>query len=143
MKIERAKLLASKKIKSRTTSPVTPEEQPFAAPPGWAWARLADVGHELGQKVPDSRFTYIDVGGIDSDKGRISERVEKLEPDDAPPRARKLVTRGTVIYSTVRPYLRNIAIVEYDFDPEPIASTAFGVLHPFHGIDNRFLFYWL
>ena len=37
----------------------------------------ADVGYELGQKVPDKRFTYIDVGGIDSDKGRISDRVER------------------------------------------------------------------
>jgi type I restriction enzyme S subunit len=48
-----------------------------------------------------------------------------------------------VIYSTVRPYLLNIAIVDQDFDPEPIASTAFGILHPFEGVNNRYLFYWL
>ena len=141
--VERAKLIAAKKIKSRPTSPVESNEQPFDLPLNWAWARLSDVGYELGQKVPDKRFTYIDVGGIDSDKGRISDRVEKLEPGDAPSRARKLVARGTVIYSTVRPYLRNIAIVDQDFDPEPIASTAFGILHPFAGINNRYLFYWL
>ena len=140
---ERAKLIAAKKIKSRPTSPVEPDEQPFELPSSWAWARLSDVGYELGQKVPDKRFTYIDVGGIDSDKGRISDRVEKLEPGDAPSRARKLVARGTVIYSTVRPYLLNIAIVDQDFDPEPIASTAFGILHPFEGVNNRYLFYWL
>ncbi|NCY20820.1 restriction endonuclease subunit S [bacterium] len=140
---ERAKLIAAKKIKSRPTSPVDSNEQPFDLPLNWAWARLSDVGYELGQKVPDKRFTYIDVGGIDSDKGRISDRVEKLEPGDAPSRARKLVARGTVIYSTVRPYLRNIAIVDQDFDPEAIASTAFGILHPFAGINNRYLFYWL
>lgn len=140
---ERAKLVAAKKIKSRPTSPVEFDEQPFDLPSSWAWARLSDVGYELGQKVPDKRFTYIDVGGIDSDKGRISDRVEKLEPGDAPSRARKLVARGTVIYSTVRPYLLNIAIVDQDFDPEPIASTAFGILHPFAGINNRYLFYWL
>ncbi|MBM3825086.1 MAG: restriction endonuclease subunit S [Verrucomicrobia bacterium] len=140
---ERAKLTAAKKIKSRPTSPVESDEHPFDLPSSWAWARLSDVGYELGQKVPDKRFTYIDVGGIDSDKGRISDRVEKLEPDDAPSRARKLVARGTVIYSTVRPYLLNIAIVDQDFDPEPIASTAFGILHPFVGINNRYLFYWL
>jgi type I restriction enzyme S subunit len=140
---ERAKLIAAKKIKSRTTFPVESAEQPFDLPSSWAWARLSDVGYELGQKVPDKRFTYIDVGGIDSDKGRISDRIEKLEPGDAPSRARKVVTRGTVIYSTVRPYLLNIAIVDQDFDPEPIASTAFGILHPFAGINNRYLFYWL
>lgn len=140
---ERAKLVAAKRIKGRPTEPVQAAEQPFDLPSSWAWARLLDVGYELGQKVPDKRFTYIDVGGIDSDKGRISDRVEKLEPGDAPSRARKLVARGTVIYSTVRPYLLNIAIVDQDFDPEPIASTAFGILHPFEGINNRYLFYWL
>lgn len=140
---ERAKLVAAKKIKSRTTAPVVPHEQPFDVPSSWAWARLSDVGYELGQKVPDKRFTYIDVGGIDSDKGRISDRAETLEPGDAPSRARKLVACGTVIYSTVRPYLLNIAIVDQVFDPEPIASTAFGILHPFKGVNNRFLFYWL
>lgn len=140
---ERAKLIAARKIKSRPTSLVEPDEQPFDVPSSWSWARLLDVGYELGQKVPDKRFTYIDVGGIDSEKGQISDRVEKLEPADAPSRARKLVARGTVIYSTVRPYLLNIAIVDQDFDPEAIASTAFGILHPFEGVNNRYLFYWL
>lgn len=140
---ERAKLVAAKKIKARPTATVEPDDQPYELPSSWAWARLSDVGYELGQKVPDKRFTYIDVGGIDSDKGRISDRVEKLDPGAAPSRARKLVARGTVIYSTVRPYLLNIAIVDQDFDPEPIASTAFGILHPFVGINNRYLFYWL
>lgn len=140
---ERAKLVAERRIKARPTAPVEPDEQPFEVPSNWVWARLLDVGHELGQKVPDTRFTYIDVGSIDSENGSISGRVEKLEPNEAPSRARKLVARGTVIYSTVRPYLRNIAIVDQDFDPEPIASTAFGILHPFAGIDNRYLFYWL
>ncbi len=142
-KAERARLIAARKIKSRTSVPVEDDERPFELPANWAWARLLDVGHELGQKVPDMRFTYIDVGGIDSDKGRISERVEVLEPGDAPSRARKLVNRGTVIYSTVRPYLLNIAIIDQDFDSEPIASTAFGILHPFESINNRYLFYWL
>jgi type I restriction enzyme S subunit len=142
-KIQRAKLEDAKKIKARLTSPVAPDEQPFDLPPSWAWARLSDVGYELGQKVPNKQFTYIDVSSIDTNKGRISERVEQLDPGDAPSRARKLVSSGTVIYSTVRPYLLNIAIVDHDFDPEPIASTAFGILHPFAGIDNRYLFYWL
>lgn len=140
---EREKLVFARKIKARPSSPVEPDEQPFALPSTWTWARLSDVGYELGQKVPDRRFTYIDVGGVDSDKGCISERVEMLEPNEAPSRARKIVACGTVIYSTVRPYLRNIAIVDQEFDPEPIASTAFGILHPFKGINSRYLFYWL
>lgn len=140
---ERARLEANRKIKVRPSKIVKEDERPFKAPTGWEWVRLSDIGYELGQKVPDKRFTYIDVGSIDADYGRISERAEELEPGQAPSRARKLVDRGTVIYSTVRPYLRNIAIIDQDFDPEPIASTAFGILHPFSGINNRYLFYWL
>lgn len=137
---ERTELVAERKIKARAVTPVGVDEQPFDIPANWQWARLSEVGFELGQKVPDCRFTYIDVGSIDSDRGRISERVETLEPNEAPSRARKLVAKGTVIYSTVRPYLLNIAIIERDFEYEPIASTAFGILHPFSGISNRFLF---
>jgi type I restriction enzyme S subunit len=130
-------------IRPRPATAVEAEEQPFDVPTTWQWARLSDVGYELGQKAPDHRFTYIDVGSIDSDKGVISDRVEVLEPNEAPSRARKVVSRGTLLYSTVRPYLLNIAIVDRDFDHEPIASTAFAILHPFTGISNRFLFYWL
>lgn len=140
---ERSRLVAGRRIKNRPSVRVGTEESPFEVPLGWEWARLSDVGYEIGQKIPDKRFTYIDVGSIDADRGLISDRVETLEPNEAPSRARKLVSRGTVIYSTVRPYLRNIAVVDRDLDPEPIASTAFGILHPFAGINNRYLFYWL
>jgi type I restriction enzyme, S subunit len=140
---ERSRRISAGEIRARTVVPLEHDESPFELPPSWAWTRLAQVGYELGQKIPDRRFTYIDVGAIDSDRGRISDRVETIEAKDAPSRARKLVARGTVIYSTVRPYLLNVAIVERDFDPEPIASTAFGILHPFVGIASRYLFYWL
>ncbi len=64
-------------------------------------------------------------------------------PNPAPSRARRIVKRGTVIYSTVRPYLLNIAIVEREFDYEPIASTAFAVVHPWEGVDRRYLYHYL
>jgi type I restriction enzyme, S subunit len=38
-----------------------------------------------------------------------------------------------VIYSCVRPYLLNVAVIETDFDPAPIASTAFAILNG-HGL---------
>jgi type I restriction enzyme S subunit len=139
----RSIFVAAGKIKDRQLSVNDPGQKLFTLPGSWRWARLLDVGYELGQKIPDKRFTYIDVGSIDSEQGCISDRVEELEPNEAPSRARKLVVRGTVIYSTVRPYLLNIAIIDQNFSSEPIASTAFGILHPFEGIYNRYLFYWL
>jgi type I restriction enzyme S subunit len=81
------------------------------------------------------------VGSIDNRAGRVSEEISLIKPGDAPSRARKLVKKGTVLYSTVRPYLRNIAIVEKDFDPKAIASTAFAVLHPSDHILSDYLFF--
>lgn len=116
---------------------------PYALPNGWRWSRLREVSYEFGQKVPDESFTYIDVTAINKERGFIEEDLQVLRPEEAPSRARKVVDVGTVVYSTVRPYLLNIAIVDRKFDPPPIVSTAFFVMHPFDGISNRYLFYYL
>lgn len=130
-------------VKSRTAQKVVESEKPYQIPDNWTWIRIAEVGHDWGQKKPDVKFTYIDVSAIDKERGVISDNVYALQPDKAPSRARKIVRKGTVIYSTVRPYLLNIAVVEKDFDPEPIASTAFAIIHPFKGIEARYLYYYL
>ncbi|MPL95012.1 hypothetical protein SDC9_41175 [bioreactor metagenome] len=88
-------------------------------------------------------FTYIDVASINKEKGELGEELTILNPEDAPSRARKLVSEGTVIYSTVRPYLLNIAIVNKKFKYEPIVSTAFAVIHPCNGVSNKFILYYL
>ena len=136
------------KIRKKKKEPTLPlangdRKPPFELPSGWIWARLSDVGHEWGQKKPDVNFTYIDVAAIDNERGIITDEVKLLDPSEAPSRARKIVKRGTVIYSTVRPYLLNIAIVENDYSPEPIASTAFAVIHPFDGVSAKYLFSYL
>ena len=66
-----------------------------------------------------------------------------IEPDKAPSRARKIVAKGDIIYSTVRPYLHNMCIIDRDFSHTPIASTGFAVMSCFGGINNRYLFYFL
>jgi type I restriction enzyme S subunit len=136
-------LIRRKQVRERGFSPIGEEEALFPLPEGWMWARLDDVGYELGQKVPDRLFTYVDVSSVDNRRGSISDQVQVLDPQDAPSRARKLISPGTVIYSTVRPYLLNIAVIDKEFDPEPIVSTAFAVLHPFAGIEARYLFHYL
>ena len=140
---QREELQGRRQVRTREAIPLQEEEHPFELPSGWQWARLSDVGHEIGQKVPKRRFTYVDVGSIDPWPGCISDRVEVLAPSQAPSRARKLVARGSVIYSMVRPYLLNVAVVDRDFECEPIVSTAFGILHPFEGMSSRYLFHWL
>jgi type I restriction enzyme S subunit len=128
---EKAKLIAEGKIKKyKPPAVITEDEIPFSLPNGWEWTRVAQVGHDWGQKTPDSDFTYIEVSAIDSQSGIVSSP-ELVKPENAPSRARKVVKEGTVIYSTIRPYLLNVAVIEEDFLPEPIASTAFAIVHPF------------
>ncbi len=116
--------------------------RPFIIPISWEWTQLAHIGHDWGQETPELQFTYVDVGAIDQRRGMI-EHPKILDASDAPSRARKIVRKGTVIYSTVRPYLMNIAVVGKEFDPMPIASTAFAVIHPFSGVEARFLYHYL
>lgn len=116
---------------------------PYALPKGWKWVRLREVSHDWGQQIPSSRFTYIDVGSIDNKRGTISPNPEVLDSSEAPSRARKIVRRGTVIYSTVRPYLLNAAVIDKDYSPMPIVSTAFAIMHPYAGISGRYIYFYL
>ena len=50
---------------------------------------------------------------------------------------------GDILYSTVRPYLHNMCIVDRSFSHQPIASTGFAVLTCHTGFHNEFLFYYL
>jgi len=141
---EKEILVREKKIKrSRALPSIDLQKIPYEIPYNWEWVRLGDVGHDCGQKKPDKIFSYIDVSAINKEQGIISDDVDILEPSEAPSRARKLVLKESVIYATVRPYLLNIAIIDKQFEPEPIVSTAFAVLHPYSGILNKYLYYYL
>lgn len=140
---EKQRLVKEGKIKKpKPLPPVTEAEQPYFLPNGWEWVKLRNICHDWGQKTPSTDFTYIDVGAINNKTGAI-EAVQTLAAHEAPSRARKIVKPNTVIYSTVRPYLLNIAIIERDYTPEPIASTAFAILHPFGKISSGYIYRYL
>lgn len=141
---EKKKLIKEKKIRKETPlPPISKDEWPFELPNGWEWVRLSEICYNHGQKKPSVKFTYIDVSSINNEKGELAETLNELLPEEAPSRARKIVKQGSIIYSTVRPYLLNIAIIDREFQYEPIVSTAFAVIHPFKGVYNRYLFYYL
>ncbi|KFI21275.1 hypothetical protein HW44_15755 [Nitrosococcus oceani] len=143
IEIEKQRLVDEKKIKKpKLLPPIKLEEVPYALPEGWEWVRVRDIGHDWGQKIPNVQFTYIDVGAINNKQGSISGDTQILNASSAPSRARKIVKPGTVIYSTVRPYLLNIAVIEKKYDPEPIVSTAFAVVHPLAKVNAQFIYYY-
>ena len=111
-------------------------------PEDWDVNRLKFVARvnpiTLGEDTdPDYILRYIDIGNLDSN-GRIIDS-EELRFDNAPSRARRLVTHGDTIISTVRTYLRAIGFIEEP--PENlIVSTGFTVLRPGLDIMPEFLF---
>lgn len=126
---EKAKLIEEGKIKKeKPLAEITEEEIPFEIPDNWRWARLRSIVYSRGQKTPDKKFSYIDIGSINNQKQTLSENENIIAAKDAPCRARKIVAKNDVIYSTVRPYLHNMCIIDKDFSEEPIASTGFAVM---------------
>lgn len=119
------------------------DEIPYPIPDNWIWVRLGALTYNWGQKKPDVDFEYIDISSIDNINQKLSNVSNIVEYNKAPSRARKILKKGDIIYSTVRPYLHNIAIIDKDFEKEPIASTGFAVLHTMKFLNNKFLFYYL
>jgi type I restriction enzyme, S subunit len=136
---EKLRIARTERVKiARTFPAVEPDEIPFVVPQNWEWVRVRQVTSDRGQRTPTEDFTYIDVTAINKETGRITD-ARVLSAAEAPSRARKSVRKGDVLYSCVRPYLLNIAIVEEENVPAPIASTAFAVLNGFDLVAAKYL----
>ena len=141
---EKQKLIKEGKIKKeKPLPPITDDEKPFEIPESWKWVRLKEIVYNHGQITPLTKFSYIDIGSIDNIKNRLNNDDNILEPKNAPSRARKIVKIGDILYSTVRPYLHNICIIDRNFKYVPIASTGFAVMSCYSGVYNKYLFHYL
>ena len=144
IKAEKKELIKEGKIKAgKKYDPVSEEEITFDIPETWTWVRLSDVVFNRGQKKPANAFSYIDIGSIDNVHQKLNDEENIVEPENAPSRARKIVARGDIIYSTVRPYLHNMCVIDREFSHEPIASTGFATMTCHKGLYNKYLFYYL
>lgn len=136
---EKARLVKAGELRKEKLLPLVEEDEaPYSPPTGWEWVRIQKVTSDRGQTTPDKEFTYIDVTAINKEVGCVAD-ANVLSPLDAPSRARKVVRTGDVLYSCVRPYLLNIAVIEKDIVPSPIASTAFAVLNGFGLVLSKYL----
>lgn len=144
IKLEKDQLIKDKKIKKSKPLPeITEDEIPFEIPESWEWARLNGIVCNNGQEKPQCKFSYIDIGSIDNVHQKLNQNENIVEAKDAPSRARKIVKYGDIIYSTVRPYLHNMCIIDKEFSFKPIASTGFAVMSCLGKLYNRYLFFYL
>jgi type I restriction enzyme S subunit len=119
------------------------DEIPFEIPDSWEWVRLGSIVYNRGQMKPTSDFCYVDIGSIDNKRQRLGDTENIIPPDKAPSRAKKIIDVGDIIYSTVRPYLHNMCIIDRQFSLQPIASTGFATMTCYSGLLNKYLFYYL
>jgi type I restriction enzyme, S subunit len=94
---------------------------------GWETKKLGEVLQPVDTvdptKAPTKRFRYIDVSSVSNETFEVIEAAELLGKD-APSRARRKIKSGDVIFATIRPTLKRIAIVPPNLDGE-VCSTGY------------------
>jgi type I restriction enzyme S subunit len=113
-------------------------------PREWPIHRIEDVTIRTQQRnpaqSPEAQFSYVDVSSVSNSSFRITEATELLGAE-APSRARKIIRAGDVLFATVRPTLKRVALVPGHLDGQ-IASTGFVVLRADTSrLDPRYLYY--
>lgn len=99
--------------------------------------KLRDPG-----KKPDDEIKYVDVSGVSNELFKVKV-FSILKGREAPSRARKIIETDDVIFATVRPTLRRVAIIEPYLNNE-LCSTGYCVLKANKSLmDFRFLYFFL
>jgi len=139
IKIEKEKLIKEGKIKKqKPLAEIKAEEVPFGLPEGWVWTRLGETifytdNLDIQKKLsPSTIINYVDIDSIDNKLHQIKEYKIKTV-SELSSRARRVLKKGYIAYSTVRPYLENIAFIENDIE-NGIGSTGLNV---FKSIKNN------
>ena len=116
------------------------DEIPFELPDGWMWCRGQSCFEGMESTKPQGEFfDYIDIDAIDNRLHRI-KAAKHLRVSEAPSRASRAVKNGSVLFSLVRPYLENIALVE-ETHSRCIASTGFYVCNSNGILLPEFMFF--
>lgn len=114
-------------------------------PEHWGLKRIKYVAFVDRMTLPETtdenyEFEYIDIGNVDLEKGIGGG--ERISFVNAPSRARRIVSKGDTIVSTVRTYLKAIAYFNDDVNAV-VVSTGFAVISPRDNFIPKFLYYVL
>jgi type I restriction enzyme S subunit len=99
-------------------------------PKGWKRTLLGDIAitnsSSFSARSLLPEINYIDISSVQS--GRVLQKT-RMNAEDAPGRARRRIRDGDVIWSNVRPNLRQFALIA-DPDEADVVSTGFTTLSP-------------
>ena len=115
-------------------------ELPFELPEGWEWCRGINCFSKMQSKKPTGElFKYIDIDSIDNNKQQLN-KAKIISVNNAPSRASRVVFSGSVLFSLVRPYLKNIALID-EGNADCIASTGFYICTSNGLLNSQFLYF--
>ena len=108
----------------------------------WENICLGKVLFPMKTRKPSGKtFRYIDIDAIDNKK-QIVKEPKIILTEKAPSRASRAVENDDVLFSMVRPYLKNIALIDEKLS-DCIASTGFYVCKCKPNLNAKFLYYLL
>ena len=108
----------------------------------WKEFLLKDILLPMTSKKPKGEyFRYIDIDSIDNEFQEVKEP-KYIQTEKASSRANRELKTGDVIFSLVRPYLRNIAFIDETLS-DCIASTGFYVCRANKEIIPEYLYKFL
>ena len=114
------------------------ENKPFSIPDSWVWVMGKDLFLPMKNCKPSGEyFKYIDIDSIDN-QDCVIKCPKVLPVTAAPSRATRYTQVGDILFSMVRPYLKNIAIVT---EGNCIASTGFYVCSPNEALFSKYCYY--
>jgi len=118
---ELKKSLMRKLFREGTRGEELKETEIGKMPMSWEVVKLGGVAKTISninpKEKPNKKIKYIDVSSISSEFLKIIESKEYYGKN-APSRARKKIKEGDILFATVRPYLKRIAIVPNELDGE-------------------------
>lgn len=107
-------------------------------PRGWCLIKGKDLFLPMKSTKPyGDTFKYIDIDAIDNKSNSIKE-IKNIEAAKAPSRASRYTQKNDIVFSMVRPYLRNIAMVK---ESGCIASTGFYICSPYSFMTAAFCYF--
>ena len=114
------------------------EEIPFEIPATWEWVRGKSVFLPMESTKPTKDFVYIDVDAVNNKTNSI-DKPKFILKTNAPSRATRKLHKNDILFSMVRPYLRNIALVPEEY-ADAIASTGFYVITSLNALFPKYIF---
>jgi type I restriction enzyme S subunit len=137
---QKAQALGTNSLKTEVESNL------FTIPPNWIWCTIGDVVEVVrnltieAELSSDTLINYVDIDAIDNKRYRVRE-IKKKQVKELSSRARRVLKKGNVIYSLVRPYLNNLAIIEEEKE-NLIGSTGFAAFKCIN-VNNEYTKLWL